>query len=216
MRMELHTLVNKFDCWDYVPNPGKNVLPSTWAFKIKRYLDGRVKKFKAWFCARGDRQTVGVDYFETWAPVVMWSTVHIVMVLAATLDLISVQCDITAAFIHACVPATDTIHVHQPHGFHCGNCDEVLHLKQTLYGLKQSPWYFFGYIIKRLINTGLTSSKFDPCLFMSTSLIVIVYFDNILIYCWGDEETTKLIKRRDILALIYNGTAANLSSCNKA
>jgi hypothetical protein len=56
MRIELNTLINDFDCWEYVPNPGKNVLPSTWAFKIKRYPDGRVKKFKAQFCARGDRQ----------------------------------------------------------------------------------------------------------------------------------------------------------------
>jgi hypothetical protein len=54
MRIELNTLINEFDCWEYVPNPGKNVLPSTWAFKIKRYPDGRVKKFKARFCARGD------------------------------------------------------------------------------------------------------------------------------------------------------------------
>ena len=35
MRVELNTLINEFDCWDYVPNPGKNVLQSTWAFKIK-------------------------------------------------------------------------------------------------------------------------------------------------------------------------------------
>jgi hypothetical protein len=139
MRMEPHTLTNKFDCWDYIPNPGKNVLPSTWAFKIKHYPDGCVKKFKARFCARGNRQTGGVNYFETWAPVVICSMVCIVMVLEATLDLISVQCDIAAAFIHACVPATETIYMHQSRGFHCGNGDEVLHLKQTHYGLKQSP-----------------------------------------------------------------------------
>jgi hypothetical protein len=65
MRMELHALVNEFDCWDYIPNPGKNVLPSTWAFKIKLYPDGCVRKFKACFCKRGNRQTEGVNYFET-------------------------------------------------------------------------------------------------------------------------------------------------------
>ena len=70
MRVELNTLINKFDCWDYVPNPGKNVLRSTWAFKIKRYPDRRVKKFKAQFCACGNMQKEGIDYFETWAPVV--------------------------------------------------------------------------------------------------------------------------------------------------
>jgi hypothetical protein len=49
MRVELHTLINEFDCREYVPNPGKNVLPSTWAFKIKRYPDGRVKSLKRAF-----------------------------------------------------------------------------------------------------------------------------------------------------------------------
>jgi hypothetical protein len=35
MKTEFNTLTKEFDCWEYVPNPGKNVLPSTWAFKIK-------------------------------------------------------------------------------------------------------------------------------------------------------------------------------------
>ena len=114
MRVKLNTLINVFDCWEYVPNPGKNVLPSTWAFKIKCYPDGWVKKFKARFCARGDRQQEGIDYFKTWAPVVQWSTVRIVMILAAKLKLILVQCNITATFIHGRV--TETIYVHHQGG----------------------------------------------------------------------------------------------------
>jgi hypothetical protein len=51
MKTEFNTLTKEFDCWNYVPSPGKNVLPSTWAFKIKQYPDGQVKKFKARFCA---------------------------------------------------------------------------------------------------------------------------------------------------------------------
>ena len=68
-----------------------------------------VKKIKARFCARGDRQQEGIDYFKTWAPVIQWSTVHIVMILAEKLNLFSVQCDMTAAFIHGRV--TETIYV---------------------------------------------------------------------------------------------------------
>jgi hypothetical protein len=84
MRVELNTLENEFDCWELVPDPRddventeeeKNNLPSTWAFKIKLYPDGWVKKFKARFCARGNKQKEGIDYFETWAPVVQWLTV---------------------------------------------------------------------------------------------------------------------------------------------
>ncbi len=40
----------------------------------------------------------------------------------------------------------------------------------------------------------LTASKFDPCLFMSKLLIVIVYVDNILIYGWLDAEMDNLIE----------------------
>ena len=209
MRIEFKTLTKEFECWEYVPNPGKNVLPSTWAFKIKRYPDGRVKKFKARFCARRDRQQEGIDYFETWAPVVQWSTVRIVMTLAVKLNLISVQCDITAAFIHGCVPVTKTIYVHQPRGFHRGNGDEVLRLKRTLYGLKQSPRYFFEYITERLIKQNLLASKFDPCLFMNESLIVIIYVDDILIYGRTEAEIDSLIERlkNDDIALHKEGTA---------
>ena len=52
-----------------------NVIDSTWAFKLKRYHDGLIKKFKARFCARGDQQIKGIDFFETYAPVVQWTTV---------------------------------------------------------------------------------------------------------------------------------------------
>ncbi len=116
------------------------------------------------------------------------------MTLALKLNLISVQCDITAAFTHARVPLTETIHVHQPRGFNWGNGDEVLHLKRTLYGLKQSPWYFFAYITERLIKQGLTASKYDPCLFMNKSIIVIVYVDDILFYGRSEAEIDKLIE----------------------
>jgi hypothetical protein len=49
---ELTTLIREFNCWDYIRHtPDMNVLPSTWVFKIKRYPDGHVNKFKARFCA---------------------------------------------------------------------------------------------------------------------------------------------------------------------
>jgi hypothetical protein len=147
MRVESNTLVNEFKCWDLVEQlPHMNVIPSTWVFKIKRFPDGTVKKFKVRFCARGDRQKEGIDLFETWAPpVVQWSTIRIVMVLTAKLGLQSVQCDITAAFIHRRVPPDEEIYVHQPCGFKQGKGTEVLCLWRTLYGLWQSPQYFYKY-----------------------------------------------------------------------
>ena len=210
MRVELNTLVNEFKCWDLVERiPEMNVLPSTWAFKIKRFPDGSVKKFKARFCARGDQQKEGIDFFKTWAPVVQWSTIQIVMVLAATLNLHSVQCEVTAAFIHGRVPPDEEIYVHQPRGFKRGIGTEVLRLQRTLYGLRQSPRYFFKYFTERLVRQGLTQSLFNPCLFMTSSMIVIIYVDDILIYGKSVNEIDDFIQRMktEDVALNKEGTA---------
>jgi len=53
---ELDTLAS-MDVWEIVEQQRwMNVLPSTWAFKVKKYPSGEVRKLKARFCCRGDRQ----------------------------------------------------------------------------------------------------------------------------------------------------------------
>ena len=47
-----------------------NVIDSIRAIKLKRFPDGKAKKFKARFCVRGDQQLEGIDFFEMYAPVV--------------------------------------------------------------------------------------------------------------------------------------------------
>jgi hypothetical protein len=79
-------------------------------------------------------------------------------------------------------PPDEEIYVHQPRGFKRGSGTEVLRLRCTLYGLCQSPRYFFKYFTEHLVRQGLTPSLFDPCLFMTSSMIVIIYVDDILIY----------------------------------
>ena len=209
MQVELTTLVNDFKCWDLVPRtPDMNVISSTWALKVKRYPDGSVKKFKARFCARGDQQKEGIDFFETWSPVVQWSTIRIVMILTALRGWKSVQCDITAAFIHALLKPGEEIYVHQPRGFKLKD-DHVLKLRRSLYGLRQAPRYFFEYFTERLVRQGLTPSKHDPCLFFSKTIIVIIYVDDILIYCKDEAEIDDFIKRMrsEDVALHKEGTA---------
>jgi hypothetical protein len=141
--------------------------------------------------------------------VVQWSTVRIVVVLAAKLDLISVQCDITAAFVNARVLDKKKIYVYQPRGFKQGNSNDVLCLKQTLYGLKQAPCYIFKYFTERLISQGLTPLENDPYLFMSSTLIVIIYVDDILIYGKCNDEINNFIARMksEDVALHLKGTA---------
>ena len=209
MQTELNTISTEFKCWTLVPRlPHMHVLPSTWAFKVKRYPDGSVKKFKARFCARGDRQLEGIDYFETWAPVVQWSTIRIVMIIAAKLSYCSAQCDITAAFIHAFLPPEEHIYVEQPRGF-SKKPNHVLRLNRSLYGLKQAPRHFFTYLSERLVKHGLQQSQYDPCLFMNSTMIIIVYIDDLLIYAPNDTMIDNFITamQKDEVCLRREGTA---------
>ncbi len=72
MELELATLeaLNAWEVVEYDPPSMPKVIRSTWAFKCKQYPDGLVKKFKARFCARGNMQLEGIDFFEMYAPVV--------------------------------------------------------------------------------------------------------------------------------------------------
>ena len=195
MGTEIHTLDDEMHCWDYVERtPNMKVLPSTWAFKCKRYPDGRIKKFKARFVVRGDCQIEGVDFFETWAPVAQWATVRTMMVLASKLQLKSAQCDITAAFVHAPLPPEEEIFVAQPRGLMRGH-NLVLRLNKSLYGLKQAPRHFFSYLGERLEACGLTPSECDPCLFLSPDLIVVVYVDDLLVYARRDSDIASFVEK---------------------
>ena len=75
MKLELSTLVEMktFDIVDKAP--WMKIISSVWAFKRKRYPNGSIRKLKARLCARGFEQREGIDYFETFAPVVQWLTV---------------------------------------------------------------------------------------------------------------------------------------------
>jgi len=107
MEVEIFTL-ESIDAWDVVEREDHmNIINSTWAFKCKRYPDGLIKKFKARFCARGDQQLHGIDFFETYVPVVQWTTIRLMFVLEVLLGLKSLQGDITCALRkvicrHAC------------------------------------------------------------------------------------------------------------------
>jgi len=57
--------------WILVPRPkDKKILSNRWVFKTKLNQEGKVEKFKARLVVRGHTQKEGVDYEETFAPVV--------------------------------------------------------------------------------------------------------------------------------------------------
>jgi Reverse transcriptase (RNA-dependent DNA polymerase) len=134
MEEEYNTLTYK-DSWEIVDRtPDMKVLGTTWAYRCKRFPDGLVRKLKARFCVRGDQQVEGIDFFDTYAPVVQWSTIRLMLMVSLMLNLATQQVDYTCAFLHALLD--DEVYCHMPHGFQ--QPGKVLRLKRSLYGLKQS------------------------------------------------------------------------------
>ena len=61
---------------------------------------------------RGDREIAGVHYDpdKIFAPVVSWTTVRLLLLLAAQLDLATRQVDYVAAFVHSPIPMPKDYH----------------------------------------------------------------------------------------------------------
>ena len=57
---------------------GVKVLPAVWAMRRKRRITtGEVYKWKARLNIHGGKQEYGVNYWETYAPVVSWTTIRL-------------------------------------------------------------------------------------------------------------------------------------------
>jgi hypothetical protein len=193
MCLEIEQL-ESMDPWDIVPiseTKGKNILDSTWAFKRKRYPDGKVRKLKARWCVRGDQQLEGIDYFDTYAPVVAWSTVRLLLVLSVVLNLATRQVDYTLAFVHA--DLHDEVYVRMPKLFEKEG--HVFKLKKSVYGLKQAPLNFFNTLKEGLEARGFKQMKnLDPCLFQSKDVIVLTYVDDCLFFSKSESAIDSVIE----------------------
>ena len=200
MQVEYDVLIEKQAWIEVDRTPEMNVLPSTWAFKCKRFPDGAVKKLKARFCVMGNRQIDGVDVFDTYAPVVSWTTVRLLLILTCVLGLATTQVDYTAAFVQAKID--EDVYVAMPRGKI--KPGKVLKLQRSLYGLKQSPKNFFDHLKERLEYCGFEQSNSDPCLFVKPNCICLTYVDDCLFFAPHQEDIDATLERLKGADLDFN------------
>jgi hypothetical protein len=112
--------------------------------------NGSLRKLKACICARGFEQIEGVDYFETFAPVVQWMTVRLVLVMTILLNLENKQIDYTAAFLQA--PIDHDVYDEMPKLFSVKG--KVWKLQRAIYGLKDAPRAYFIHTKNKLEDLG--------------------------------------------------------------
>lgn len=184
MATEIDALTKR-NTWTVVPRskvkPGCKVVPGKWVLKAKRRPDGTLRKFKSRYTVRGDIQkrqsSIVVD---TYAPVVQWASVRLMLVLTIIFRLATRQIDFSNAFAQTDIPATEDVYVEMPSHFSSTDgIDSVLKLNKALYGQLDSPKRWWFKIRAGLIKRGLVSSTVDPCLFISKHIICMCYVDDI-------------------------------------
>jgi hypothetical protein len=147
---EIQSLIEN-ESWELAQLPkGRSVIDTRWTFRKKIGIDGEKDRYKARYCAKGFTQLKGIDYQETFSPVVKHITLRTMLSIATVLDL-----DIE-----------EETYIKQPEGYVIpGRENEVCRLKKCIYGLKQSSRVWNQKFCKFLTSFGLKSTAADPCLY---------------------------------------------------
>jgi histone deacetylase 1/2 len=171
--------------WTLVPLKGQeNIIESKWVFKTKYKADGSIERRKARLVAKGFQQTAGLDYDETFSPVIKSSTVRIVLTIAVHLNWEVRQLDINNAFLNGNLK--ETVFMHQPEGYiDSAKPYHICKLTKAIYGLKQAPRAWYDSLRHTLLGWGFQNTKSDSSLFVLKGTghitFVLIYVDDIIV-----------------------------------
>ena len=184
----------------HLPKGSKTIL-SVWAFKRKRLPDGTILKHKARLNAHGGMQRWGVDYHETYVPVVNWISVRILMAIALIHKLDTKSINFVLAFPQA--ELTRDVFMELPYGFEHGYKGEyVLKLKKNLYGLADAPYNWFQKLTEGLESEEFKRSEIDQCVFLRNDCVIMVYVDDMIALAKNKSVLEKLVhnlKQKDFI-----------------
>ncbi|KAJ4702464.1 Retrovirus-related Pol polyprotein from transposon TNT 1-94 [Melia azedarach] len=171
--------------WSLVPlSPTQNIIGCKWVYRIKRNPDGSIARYKTRLVAKGFHQRPGIDFTETFSPVVKPAIIRLVLTIAVTRGWALNQLDVNNAFLQGTL--SDRVFIQQPQGFVDSQYpSHVCQLHKAIYGLRQAPRAWYNELRSFLLGYGFINSKSDTSLFIYTSgtciMYLLVYVDDILL-----------------------------------
>ena len=191
--MENHT-------WKLVPPPpGRTIAQCKWVYKIKYTSTGEIDKYKARLVAKRYSQVHGIDYDETFSPVIKHDSVRVLFAIAAVLRMHMRQFNIGTAYLNS--DLTTRIYMQQPEGFiDLKNPSFVCELLKSLYGLKQSGRLWNNTFDNFLKLYNLLTSDADSCVYYrltadkSIDLIVGIFVDDGIVCATNEADLDAVIQ----------------------
>lgn len=183
------------NAWELADAPKDNtIVQCRWVLRKKYDSENKVR-YRARLVAKGFAQKPGVDYSETFSPVVRHTTLRLLFSLSVQLGLDVTHLDVKTAFLNG--DLEETIFMQKPDCYDLpGSCNKVLKLKKAIYGLKQASRAWNKKVDSCLLENGYKKSKLEPCMYIKTNgtckTIVTVYVDDFFIFSNDKKETNSL------------------------
>jgi hypothetical protein len=200
MQDEYEALIRNGTCQLTPPPLGGNVVDCKWIFKVKRHADGSVECYKARLVAKGFHQRHGLDYDETFNPVIKPTIVHLVLSIAVSKGWCIRQADVKNAFLNGALQ--ETVFMKQPPGFVTSTQPQhVYRLQKALYGLKQPPRAWHSTLTSKLCSLNFRQCKTDTSLFIyktkHLTMYVLIYVDDLIVVSSSNVATGCLLQQLD-------------------
>ena len=171
--------------WDLVKAPnGIKPIGCTWVYKRKRGIDEKFEPFKERLVVKWYTQKEGIDYKETFSPVVMLKSIRILLSVATHYDYEIWQMDVKITFLNDNLD--EEIYMMQPEDFIAKNQEHmVCKLKRSIYGLKQASRSWNIRFDQAIKSFGFKQNLDEPYVYErhqdNVVMFLVLYVDDILL-----------------------------------